>query len=199
LKHDDVDVDVDETMNESSSSSPTTTSGGKKSKSRSNNNKKSSGKDKHLKWDEAKIKEHDELRGTRMKIEEPNTPFAHYDSGSETDGSLSSAKKSGGNKESISWDALTNKLEAHVAVKEAYPSSPSSHDGGGTADEEEGEDRQKELKELEFKEHRKRHYNEMELVRKFRQEHPDGVLVSEEADEDNDDDDNDNDADDENE
>jgi protein phosphatase inhibitor 2 len=203
LKHDDDDddVDVDETMNESSSSSPTTTSGGKKSKSRSNN-KKSSGKDKHLKWDEAKIKEHDELRGTRMKIEEPNTPFAHYDSGSETDGSLSSAKKSGGNKESISWDALTNKLEAHVAVKEAYPSSPSSHDGG-TADEEGDDgpkDRQKELKELEFKEHRKRHYNEMELVRKFRQEHPDGVLVSEEADDNDDDnDDDDNDADDENE
>ena len=43
------------------------------------------------------------------------------------------------------------------------------------------------MKALEFKEHRKRHYNEMELVRKFRQQHQ-GV----DDDEDNDADDEDN-------
>mmetsp|Transcript_2604 Transcript_2604/g.4953 ORF Transcript_2604/g.4953 Transcript_2604/m.4953 type:complete len:205 (-) Transcript_2604:193-807(-) len=166
--------------------------------SKHDNKKKSSrrsakGKDRHLKWDEAKIQEHDQLRGTRMKIEEPNTPYHHpYDSGSETDGSLSSAKRAGGGGEQISWDALSNKLEAHAAVKEAYPSSPSSHggDNDGTMNDDDDEERQKELKRLEFKEHRKRHYNEMELVRKFRQEHPD---------EDEEEDDEENDADDENE
>ena len=33
------------------------------------------------------------------------------------------------------------------------------------------------MRKLEFKEHRKRHYNEMELVRQFRQQHPDALDV----------------------
>jgi len=36
-------------------------------------------KKKILSWDEHAIEEHDQLRGTRMKIEEPNTPYTHYD------------------------------------------------------------------------------------------------------------------------
>jgi len=36
-----------------------------------------------LQWDEAKIAEHNVLRGTRMKIDEPDTPF-HYDEAAET-------------------------------------------------------------------------------------------------------------------
>jgi protein phosphatase inhibitor 2 len=183
LKHSDDDEDVEMKHSPSNNHSPRKKHGKKK-------------KGVHLKWDEAKIKEHDQLRGTRMKIEEPNTPYNHYyDSGSETDGSMSSAKhnrKRGENDSStqISWDALTNKLEAHAAAKEAYPSSPSSR---GAEEEEDDEDREKgrekELKKLEFKEHRKRHYNEMELVRKFRQEHPDEDVEA----------DDENDADDENE
>lgn len=134
-----------------------------------------------LKWDEAKIEEHDKLRGTRMKIEEPNTPYHNYDSGSETDGSQSGHKE-----KELSWDHLQNKLEGVAAAREAYPSSPSSHGG----DEVVEEHRQKEMKEIEFKEHRKRHYNEMELVRKFRQEHPSGPMAdAEDADDENDADD----------
>lgn len=165
--------------------------------------------DVHLKWDEDKIKEHDELRGTRMKIDEPNTPFHQYDSGSETDGSIHSAKHlSKWNKDeeqmertNISWDTLQTKLEVHAVAAQQQqlqqnypPSSPSSHGGGAGSDNnyrsDDGEDNnninnninsssntdrnlvmREELKELEFKEHRKRHYNEMELVRKYRQEH----------------------------
>ena len=33
----------------------------------------------HLTWDEETIAEHDKERGTRMKIDEPDTPFARYD------------------------------------------------------------------------------------------------------------------------
>ena len=192
-----------------------------------------------LKWDEDKIREHDRLRGTRMKIEEANTPFAYYDSGSETDGSFNSVARGGGGGGSgrnskrnndntdnggISWDALTNKLEAHAAVKDKISfhntnSSPSCS-SGHTTDEDtignaiantnntaatstntstntststtamqhqqhntdcnyEHANRQRELerqelKRLEFQEHRKRHYNEMEVLRRFRRDHPGG-------------------------
>lgn len=151
-----------------------------------NNNNKPRKPKGGLKWDEAKIEEHDKLRGTRMKIDEPNTPYHNYDSGSETDGSHTGYKD-----KELSWDHLQNKLHGIAAARDAYPSSPSSHGG----DELTEEGRQKEIKEIQFREHRKRHYNEMELVRKFRQEHPDGPMAD--ADVDADVDDEDNDADDE--
>lgn len=133
---------------------------------------------KHLKWDEEAIEEHDQLRGTRMKIDEPNTPYTHYDSGAESDDSRR-PKSPANQKPTLSWDVLQTKLDSVAAVREAYPSSPSSH---AETDHSDGEDeRQKEMTKLEFKEHRKRHYNEMELVRKFRQEHPDGLGVDPEG------------------
>lgn len=122
-------------------------------------------KDKHLKWDEEVIEEHDQLRGTRMKIEEPNTPFHNYDSGAESDSSR--PKSPNRQPTEISWDALQNKLDSVAAVRAAYPSSPSA----SSVEEE----RKREMHELEFREHRKRHYNEMELVRKFRNENPEDL------------------------
>jgi len=129
---------------------------------------------KHLKWDEVAIEEHDQLRGTRMKIDEPNTPYTHYDSGAESDDSRR-PKSPAVQKTTLSWDILQNKLDSVAAVREAYPSSPSSHAEADHSDVQ--DDRKKEMRKLEFKEHRKRHYNEMELVRKFREEHPDGLLM----------------------
>lgn len=138
-------------------------------------NKKSGGKQKKaLKWDEEVIEEHDLLRGTRMKIDEAKTPYTHYDSGQESDGSHSQPKSPMNQKNALSWDTLQNKLDSVAAVRDAYPSSPSSH-GGDQSDAE--EERKREMRNLEFKEHRKRHYNEMELVKKFRQEHPEGALA----------------------
>lgn len=154
-------------------------------------NKKSSGKPKKaLKWDEEVIEEHDLLRGTRMKIDEPDTPYTHYDSGQESDGSYHSQtqpKSPINQKNALSWDTLQNKLDSVAAVRDAYPSSPSSH-GGEQSDTEE-ERKREEMRKLEFKDHRKRHYNEMELVRKFRQEHPEGALSVNEEDNDDDADD----------
>ena len=36
-----------------------------------------------LRWDEETIAEHDLERGTRQKIDEPNTPFAHHNAAEE--------------------------------------------------------------------------------------------------------------------
>jgi hypothetical protein len=92
---------------------------------------------------------------------------------SETDGSHNANK----NTPELSWDHLQNKLDAAAATRDAYPSSPSSHGDVDNPDAE--DDKKKEMKEMEFKEHRKRHYNEMELVRKFRHDHPGDVLDDE--------------------
>jgi protein phosphatase inhibitor 2 len=148
-----------------------------------------------LKWDEKAIEEHDQLRGTRMKIDEPNTPYTHYDSGSETDGSASRPKSPITEKHQLQWDHLERKLDSVAAVRDAYPSSPSSHASAG--DIHDPEEKKAEMKALEFKDHRKRHYNEMELVRQFRKEHPDQAEPL--AANDNEEENNDNDADDEDE
>ena len=120
--------------------------------------------DKRLKWDEQKIKEHDQLRGTRMKIDEPNTPYLHYSDsseGAESDDSKPRPKSPAQQKPTLSWDTLQTKLDSVAAVQHIhFPDSPDD------------EGRRQEMRRLEFKEHRKRHYNEFELVKKFRQEHP---------------------------
>ena len=152
----------------------------------------SSSEKKHLKWDEKAIEEHDLLRGTRMKIDEPNTPYTHYDSGNDedsaahSDGSLPRPKSPAHQRPTLQWDVLQTRLDSVAAVRDAYPSSPSA--GGETDHSDVEEERKKEMRHMEFKEHRKRHYNEMEAVRRFRQEHGDFAL---------DDDDEEGDADDE--
>lgn len=128
-------------------------------------------KPRHLKWDEKAIEEHDQLRGTRMKIDEPNTPYAQYDSGAESDDSRRT-KSPNQHRVTLSWDVLQTKLDSVAAVRAQYPSSPSSH-AETDHDTDVEEEQKKEMRKMEFQEHRKRHYNEMELVRKFRLEHPD--------------------------
>jgi protein phosphatase inhibitor 2 len=142
-------------------------------------------KDKHLKWDEQVIEEHDALRGTRMKIDEPNTPYTHYDSGAESDDSRR-AKSPANQKPTLSWDKLERRLDSVAAVQDQFGYSPSSSHAESDMEDVE-EERKKEMRRLEFKEHRKRHYNEMELVRRFRQEHPDELVAAEGEDEDADD------------
>ena len=39
-----------------------------------------------IRWDEAVIEEHDKLRGTRMKIDEPDTPYEHYTMADDAEG-----------------------------------------------------------------------------------------------------------------
>lgn len=155
-------------------------------------------KEKQLKWDEVVIEEHDLLRGTRMKIDEPNTPYTHYDSGAESDDSRR-PKSPANQKNTLSWDVLQTRLDSVAAVRDAYPSSPSAADTDQEQNSDVEDETRKEMRRLEFKEHRKRHYNEMEALRKFRQEHPEGLApdVEDNGEDKEDDDDDDDDADDE--
>jgi protein phosphatase inhibitor 2 len=136
---------------------------------------------KHLKWDEQVIEEHDLLRGTRMKIDEPNTPYTHYDSGSESDHSR--PKSPAHQKPTLSWDNLQSRLDSVVAVQEQFAAAAASAASSAVEDQTNAamdasssdveEEIRNEMRILEFREHRKRHYNEMELVRQFRQQQPD--------------------------
>jgi protein phosphatase inhibitor 2 len=139
---------------------------------------------KHLKWDEQVIEEHDLLRGTRMKIDEPNTPYTHYDSGSESDHSR--PKSPAHQKPTLSWDNLQSRLDSVVAVQEQFAAAAASAASAASSAVEDQtnaamdasssdveEEIRNEMRILEFREHRKRHYNEMELVRQFRQQQPD--------------------------
>ena len=146
----------------------------------------------HIKWDEVIIEEHDKLRGTRQKvchpilygnnpllhtccdlivllphsqhnlsfqqIDEPNTPY-NYDSGAESDGSHPKSPQQRTNM--LDFEQLQEKL---VDVAAQYPSSPTSSHGDQSDDDE---------KKRAFVENRKKHYNEIEVVRKFRMEHAD--------------------------
>lgn len=144
--------------------------------------KKPKKQNKHLKWDEQAIEEHDLLRGTRMKIDEPNTPFTYYsDSGAESDDSRR-CKSPAQQKPALSWDTLETRLHSVANVRQQYPSSPTSSHGGAETDQSDvEEERKKEMRRLEFKDHRKRHYDEYQMIKKFRQEHPDEVEDDEEA------------------
>ena len=135
-----------------------------------------------LNWDEEVIAEHDKLRGTRMKIEEPNTPY-HYDTGTPDHhateqaagegaaggGGGSPGGKSGGGVVGLSLggglslDHLSNKLNSVAAVQETH-----GHPDDEDEDEEAAKQKAAERKKAMFAEHRKRHYNEMEMVRRFR-------------------------------
>lgn len=143
---------------------------GNKVKPALKNGRTSKKRDKHLEWDEHAIEEHNKLRGTRMTIEEPKTPYVYYDSGAESDDSRR-MKSPAGNREAISWDNLQNRLDSVAAVQEQYPSSQSEHTDADHSDR--VDENKDEMRKLEFEEHRKRHYNEFELVKKFRMQHDD--------------------------
>lgn len=87
----------------------------------------------HVKFDEAAIREHDKLRGTRQKIDEPKTPFPRE-----------------GDTGGVQLDLKA--LNAQLAVEKEEGVLPSAA---------------QRAKKLAFEEKRRKHYNEMELVRKF--------------------------------
>ena len=132
-----------------------------------------------------------------LQIEEPKTPFSHYDHEHHSDDDSAKHPRSPpaedqgahhGERSSIDEGMLGRKLASVAAVREFYPSSPSasSRDGGGACSDEE-EAKKHRQHEREFGMHRKHHYNEMEMLRRFREQHPGGLLDGEDDDEDDED------------
>ena len=114
-------------------------------------------------FDEVTIAEHDKLRGTRQKIDEPDTPFERTVKEVEED-------DGGGNDEGsegvihggvLKLGDLEKKLEVAAAAAAAGDASaiPSASNFSRKAD---------------FSEKRKHHYNEFLALKKWKETHPDG-------------------------
>lgn len=144
-------------------------------------------KELHVKWDEKTIAEHDLLRGTRMKIEEPNTPYHYYapeddaDAGSAASKGAVSPALSLSGKEPIEWKELEVKLQgvkddataaASVSPARAAKSEWDSSDDEAAAPFADRDAEGKKLvKDPKFAEKRKAHYNEFERVRAWKLAH----------------------------
>jgi len=127
----------------------------------------------HLTWDEHQIEEHDQLRGTRMKIDEPDTPFAYANSNDGHSDAESSTGSHRSKDKELNWAHLENKLGAVAAVRDGLASSPSMSSCGGGPDpdsdfELEKDKKRENMKMKEFEMHRKTHYNEFEAMRQWR-------------------------------
>ncbi|CAI5746800.1 unnamed protein product [Peronospora destructor] len=126
--------------------------------------------DAHVTWDEKTIALHDLDRGTRIKIDEPNTPYHYYREGDEV-GKISPARSFSGECP-MQWDELQSKLQEVKDKKDSewnlsHDTDLSSASGGldfATRDSE----GKKIHKDPNFADKRKSHYNEFERVRAWK-------------------------------
>ncbi|CRG99755.1 protein phosphatase inhibitor 2, putative [Plasmodium relictum] len=102
---------------------------------------------KTISWDEVTINEQDKERGSRMKILEPNTPFNFIlmDSASEDEASKYGDLKGSNEGTNNIADDLISKLNQLVEKQESKSSSN-----------------------IDFKEKRKKHYNEYKMLQELR-------------------------------
>mmetsp|Transcript_53328 Transcript_53328/g.79247 ORF Transcript_53328/g.79247 Transcript_53328/m.79247 type:complete len:168 (+) Transcript_53328:142-645(+) len=125
--------------------------------------------DRHLTWDEPAIAEHDLTRGTRMTIDEPKTPFSEYNEHHDDDASsvTSADAKNYRSPENMSskhniamqWEGLEQKLLVAKEERERLGSDAGLHP-----------DELEKKKHEQFEKSRKQHYNEYEMMKKYRME-----------------------------
>mmetsp|Transcript_23653 Transcript_23653/g.27775 ORF Transcript_23653/g.27775 Transcript_23653/m.27775 type:complete len:159 (-) Transcript_23653:236-712(-) len=146
----------------------------------------------HVTWDEEVIAEHDKLRGTRMKIDEPDTPFAYDDPEVVDDDEKGDAcvlkEKPEIKKEE---DLIEHKIEAENVPKASGLASLSTQWGDleskleKAAEEAEsgklvvGLENVENIKKKSFKDKRQKHYNEFEKVKEMREKMKNGELDDE--------------------
>lgn len=109
------------------------------------------------------------------QIDEPNTPYTHYDhhSDEESNASGNHPRSPDENKPSheaptlaTQWTDISSKLQAVADKRDAAPLSPAPSRDSNMSDGEEKKDHEKK-----FKDARKKHYNEAEMMRRWRAEH----------------------------
>ena len=115
-----------------------------------------------------------------IKIDEPDTPYTHYDHNSDGEGSESSALHPRSPDENqtepalaTQWNDISSKLQAVADKRDACPLSPAPSRESNMSDSEmsELERKKKEEHEKKFKDARKKHYNEAEMMRRWREQH----------------------------
>lgn len=131
-------------------------------------------------WDEHAIEEHDLLRGTRMKIEEPDTPYTHYDNPSDEESNSSGLHPRSPDENhpehaadslAAKWNDVSSKLQAVADKRNACPLSPAPSRDSNMSDTDEEPKKQKDEQEKKFKDMRKKHYNEAEMMKRWRAQH----------------------------
>ncbi|KAL3815720.1 hypothetical protein ACHAXA_004922 [Cyclostephanos tholiformis] len=169
---------------------------------------------KHLVWDENAIEEHDLLRGTRMKIDEPKTPYTEYEYHSDADGESVSSGGGGGNGDgggdgggggrrprspnganqpkstclATHWNDVSSRLQAVADERdeERRERRPDTSSSSSSSTIPWNASDGEDEKKRTFADMRRRHYNEAEEIKRWKAEHAD-----DDDDEDDDDDDDD--------
>lgn len=115
----------------------------------------------HIRFDEKVIQEHDKLRGTRQKIEEPKTPFFHEESSHDD------------SKQKIDLSQLEDRLQQMASRKSMEGAE------GQATDEPEA---LRNSRHADFEAKRKQHYNEFQEMKRLLQSR-DGLDEEDEEDE----------------
>ncbi|KAF4651846.1 hypothetical protein FOZ61_010116 [Perkinsus olseni] len=145
---------------------------------------------KRIRFDEAVIAEHDLERGTRMTIDEPDTPFVRTPLSS-GESSEDSSSTHGGRGAHIRMGEVSSEARLQNLANGNHVADEDEGDADGgaaslridfsTATADEAEELEKARKAREFHEKRRRHYNEMQMVRALREQ---GRLEASEEEED---------------
>ena len=124
-----------------------------------------------VEWDEEVIAEHDLERGTRMTIDEPPTPYAHYSEASDDESNNIQAPESSKQAVQLSdeWDELKIKLNKVAELKDKHGDDGHLHHTPPPTPE--LRQKQSEV----FSKKVKAHYNEIEALKRFRALHPNGL------------------------
>ncbi|TDH66197.1 uncharacterized protein CCR75_006196 [Bremia lactucae] len=130
--------------------------------------------DAHVSWDEETIARHNLDRGTRMKIDEPNTPYHYYND------AVSPARSFSGREEqpSLQWDELQSKLQdykdsSNTSARDNSADEKSRLASTGLQFSARNDEGKKIEKDPDFAEKRKNHYKEFERVRAWKMQHGD--------------------------
>ena len=114
---------------------------------------------KSIVWDDPTIQKHDLERGTRQKIDEPKTPYIHYEH--ETDEILSDSLPPSHYQEQLPQEQLEQKVQAFQPFQQVN----TSNEMNWSSDEEQQDKKQEQVVDLNFVKKRNSHYQMGNLLK----------------------------------